>query len=64
MEQNEGYIDMIINSLKYTISDASALFWGGIAALGSMLLIGLPFLFGYITQCGEVLRGTASSGMG
>lgn len=60
MEQNEGYIDMIINSLKYTVSDAGALFWGGIAALGTMLLIGLPFLFGYITQCGrEVLRGNS-----
>ncbi len=60
MEQNEGYIDMIINSMKYAISDVGALFWGGIAALGSMLLIGLPFLFGYITQCGrEVLRGNS-----
>lgn len=60
MEQNENYIDMIINSLKYSISDVGALFWGGIAALGSMLLIGLPFMFGYITHCGrEVLRGNS-----
>lgn len=58
MEQNENYLDMIINSLKYSVSDLGALFWGGIAALGSMILIGLPFLFGYITRCGrEVLRG-------
>jgi hypothetical protein len=60
MEQNENYLDMIINSLKYSVSDLSALFWGGIAALGSMLLIGLPFLFGYVTRCGrEVLRGNS-----
>jgi hypothetical protein len=58
MEQNENYIDMIINSLKYSVSDLSALFWGGIAALGSMLLIGLPFLFGYVIRSGrEVLKG-------
>jgi hypothetical protein len=58
MEQNENYLDMIINSLKYSVSDLGALFWGGIAALGSMILIGLPFLFGYVTRCGrEVLRG-------
>lgn len=58
MEQNENYIDMIINSLKYAISDVGALLWGGVAVLGSMLLIGLPFLFGYITQCGRsVLQG-------
>ena len=58
MEQNENYIDMIINSLKYSISDLSALFWGGIAVLGSMLLIGLPFLFGYVIRSGrEVLKG-------
>jgi hypothetical protein len=60
MEQNENYLDMIINSLKYAVSDLGALFWGGIAALGSMILIGLPFLFGYITRCGrEVLRGNS-----
>jgi hypothetical protein len=58
MEQNENYIDMIINSLKYTVSDIGALFWGGIAALFGMVLIGLPFLFGYITRCGrEILNG-------
>jgi Protein of unknown function (DUF4013) len=58
MEQNENYLDMIINSLKYAVSDLNALFWGGIAALGSMILIGIPFLFGYITRSGrEVLRG-------
>ena len=60
MEENENYFDMIINSLKYSVSDLNALFWGGIAALGSMILIGLPFLFGYITRCGrEVLRGNS-----
>lgn len=58
MEQNENYLDMIINSLKYSVSDLNALFWGGIAALGSFILIGIPFLFGYITRSGrEVLRG-------
>jgi hypothetical protein len=58
MEQNENYLDMIINSLKYSVSDLSALFWGGIAALGSMILIGLPFLFGYVIRSGrEVLKG-------
>jgi hypothetical protein len=58
MEQNENYLDMIINSLKYSVSDLNALFWGGIATLGSMLLIGLPFLFGYVIRSGrEVLRG-------
>jgi hypothetical protein len=58
MEENENYLDMIINSLKYSVSDLRALFWGGIAVLGSMLLIGLPFLFGYVTRCGrEALRG-------
>jgi hypothetical protein len=60
MEQNENYLDMIINSLKYSVSDLNALFWGGIAALGSMILIGLPFLFGYVTRSGrEVLRGNS-----
>ena len=58
MEQNENYIDMIINSLKYSVSDVGALFWGGIAALFGMVLIGLPFLFGYINRCGrEILNG-------
>ncbi len=58
MEQNENYLDMIINSLKYSVSDLNALFWGGIATLASMILIGIPFLFGYITRSGrEVLRG-------
>jgi hypothetical protein len=58
MEQNENYLDMIINSLKYSVSDLGALFWGGIAALGSMILIGLPFLFGYVIRSGrEVLKG-------
>lgn len=58
MEENENYLDMIINSLKYSVSDLNALFWGGIAALGSFILIGIPFLFGYITRSGrEVLRG-------
>jgi hypothetical protein len=58
MEQNENYLDMIINSLRYSVSDLGALFWGGVAALGSFILIGLPFLFGYVTRCGrEVLRG-------
>jgi hypothetical protein len=58
MEQNENYIDMIINSLKYSVSDMGALFWGGIAALFGMILVGLPFLFGYITRCGrEILNG-------
>jgi hypothetical protein len=58
MEQNENYLDMIINSLKYSVSDLNALFWGGIAALGSMILIGLPFLFGYTIRSGrEVFKG-------
>ena len=58
MEQNENYLDMIINSLKYSVSDLNALFWGGIATLASMILIGIPFLFGYITRSGrEVLHG-------
>jgi hypothetical protein len=58
MEQNENYVDMIINSLKYSVSDLNALFWGGIAALGSMILIGLPFLFGYVIRSGrEVIKG-------
>ncbi len=60
MEQNENYLDMIINSLKYSVSDLGALFWGGIAILGSFILIGIPFLFGYVTRSGrEVLRGNS-----
>jgi hypothetical protein len=60
MEQNENYIDMIINSMKYSVSDLNALFWGGIAALGSMILIGLPFLFGYTIRSGrEVFKGNS-----
>lgn len=60
MEQNENYVDMIINSLKYSVSDLGALFWGGITALLGMILIGLPFLFGYITRCGrEILNGNS-----
>lgn len=60
MEENENYLDMIINSLKYSVSDLGALFWGGIAALGCMILIGIPFMFGYVTRSGrEVLRGNS-----
>lgn len=58
MEQNEGFIDRIINSLKYTVSDAGALLWGGVVAFLCMFIVGIPFLLGYTTRCGrEVLKG-------
>lgn len=58
MEQNEGFIDIIVNSLKYGVSDLKSLFIGGLVAILSCILIGLPFLYGYITRCGrELLKG-------
>jgi hypothetical protein len=60
MEQDEGFIETIINSLKYSVSDTGAFLWGGVAALLGSILVGVPFLFGYVTRCGrEVLRGNS-----
>lgn len=58
MQQNEGFFDLIINSLKYSVSNVSALLIGGLVVILSSVLIGLPFLLGYVTRCGrQILKG-------
>lgn len=51
MDQNEGFVDTIINSIKYGLSNIGALLIGGIITIFAFFLIGLPFVLGYITKC-------------
>lgn len=53
--EKEGFIDTMANSVKYGISDIRSLLWGCIVALLCMVLIGIPFMLGYITRCGRYL---------
>ncbi|WP_424357386.1 DUF4013 domain-containing protein [Methanocella sp. MCL-LM] len=56
--ENEGFIDTMINSLKYSVSDLGALFWGGIMGILCLLLVGIPFMLGYTFRCfRNLLRG-------
>ena len=53
--EKEGFIDTMANSVKYGISDLRSLLWGCIVALLCMVLVGIPFMLGYITRCGRYL---------
>lgn len=56
--ENEGFIDTIINAIKYGISNGGSLLWGGVVAVLSMFLIGIPFMAGYMTRCARnLLKG-------
>ncbi|MCD1295859.1 hypothetical protein CUJ83_12720 [Methanocella sp. CWC-04] len=58
MEQNEGFIDAMVNSIKYGVSDLGAFLIGGLFTILSAFIIGIPFLLGYITRCGkELIKG-------
>lgn len=54
-ESSESFIDTMINSVKYGVSDMRTLFWGGVVALLSMFLVGIPFMLGYLTRCARYL---------
>ncbi|WP_048198711.1 DUF4013 domain-containing protein [Methanocella arvoryzae] len=49
--ENEGFIDTMINSIKYSISDIGALLVGGIMGFLCLFLVGIPFMLGYTIRC-------------
>lgn len=56
--ENEGFIDTMINSIKYSVSDMGSLFWGGFMGLMCMILVGIPFMLGYTIRCFQnLLKG-------
>jgi hypothetical protein len=57
LEENEGFVDMIINSIKYGFSDVSALLIGGIMVILSYLVIGVLVLPGYYIKSVKELIG-------
>lgn len=58
MYKKGDFIYTIISSLRYAFSNMGSLLIGGIAITLSLLLIGLPFILGYITRCmREIIRG-------
>ncbi len=40
-----------LRSLKYALSNGHQVFWGGLIAIASGVLIGTPLLFGYLSRC-------------
>ncbi|MCD1294115.1 hypothetical protein CUJ83_03785 [Methanocella sp. CWC-04] len=58
MEQNEGFIDSVVNSFKYGLSNPASLLVGGLLFILSLAIIGIPFVLGYVTRCmRELLKG-------
>lgn len=48
-----------LRSVKYALANGHHVFWGGLVALSSGILIGSPLLFGYLSRClRESLHGS------
>jgi hypothetical protein len=48
-----------LRSIRYALANGHRVFWGGLVALSSGVLIGTPLLFGYLSRClRESLHGS------
>lgn len=57
VEEKDGTLDILINSLRYPFTNIGSSILGGFVFLFSFILVGIPFLLGYWVRIGrEILK--------